>query len=181
MKKILVLKASSRLGGNSSGLADAFIEGAKSAGNQVEKLDLRALRIDPCTACDLCFSTGEPCVQDDDMDRVYEAIKANEVIVFAMPLYYYSIPAKLKAVIDRMYALYMHGGYPEREAMLLITAADSAPDTFSAVDASWRKILSYLGWPILGTVYAGGVNKPGDIDRTEYPAAARKLGVSVCL
>ena len=181
MKKILVITASPRVGGNSGRLADAFIEGAKSAGNQVEKLDLRPLQINPCIVCDQCFSKGKPCVLNDDMDQVYQGIEANEIIVFAMPLYYYSIPANLVAAINRLYALWSHGGYPKRQAMLLIAAGDSAPDTFNAVDTTWRKILSHLEWPLLGTVYAGNVNDLGAVDKTEYPAAAKKLGASIHL
>jgi multimeric flavodoxin WrbA len=179
MKKVLVITASPRVGGNSDRLADAFMKGAKSAGNLAEKLELRPLRINPCVACDKCFSGGKPCVQDDDMDRVYQAVEDNDIIVFAMPLYYYSIPANLKAVIDRLYALYVRGGYPKRRAVVLVAAGDSAQDTFHAVDVSWRKILSHLEWPLLGTVYAGSVLECGAVDKTEYPAAAEKLGASI--
>ena len=176
--KILVISSSPRVGGNSDKLADAFMEGAKSVGNQVEKLDLYSLRIDPCIACDKCWSTGKPCIIQDDMDSVYQAIERNEVVAFAMPLYYYNIPAKLKAVIDRLYALYSKG-YPKRRAVVLVSAGDSAPDTFNAVDVSWRKILSHLEWPLLGTVYAGNINDFGAVDKTDYPVSARRLGASI--
>ena len=176
--KILVITSSPRLGSNSDKLAEAFIQGAKSSGNQVEKLELRPLKIEPCIACDKCWSSGKPCILNDDMDRVYQGIEANEVIVFAMPLYYYNIPAKLKAVIDRFYAIFMKG-YPNRKAVLLVAAGDTASDTFNAVDVSWRKILSHLGWPLLGTVYAGNVNDLGAIDKTDYLDAAKKLGTSI--
>ena len=179
--KILVITSSPRIGSNSDKLAEAFIQGAESAGNQVEKLELRPLQIEPCIACDKCWSTGKPCILNDDMDRVYEAIEANEAVVFAMPLYYYNIPAKLKAVIDRFYAIFMKDmkGYPKRQAALLIAAGDTTPDTFDSVDASWRKILSHLGWPLLGKVYAGNVNDLGAIDKTDYLDAAKKLGASI--
>ena len=177
-KKVIVITASPRAGGNSDRLAEAFMEGARSAGNTVEKLELRPLRIEPCVACDKCWSSGKPCIIGDGMDSVYQAIDSNEVIVFSMPLYYYSIPAKLKAVIDRLYALYTKG-YPKRQAVVLVAAGDTAPDTFNAVDVSWRKILSYLGWPLLGTVYAGNVNDYGAIEKTDYPSAARRLGASI--
>ena len=145
----------------------------------MEKLELRQLQINSCVACDHCFSKGKPCVLNDDMDQVYQGIDANEIIVFAMPLYYWSMPANLKAAIDRLYALWIHGGYPKRQAILLIAAGDTPPDTFDTVDATWRKILSHLGWPLLGTVYAINVYERGAIDKTEYPAAAKKLGASI--
>ena len=178
MKKILVITTSPRLGGNSDKLAEAFIEGAKSEGNRIEKIDLRPLRIEPCIACDKCFSSGKPCILNDDMDKIYQAIDANEVIAFSMPLYYWNIPAKLKAVIDRFYALFSKG-YPKRQAALLISAGDTAQDTFAIVDASWKKILSHMGWELLGTVYAGNVNDLGAVEKTAYLAEAKKLGSSI--
>lgn len=177
-KRVMVIKASPRVGGNSDRLAEAFMEGARSAGNKVDKLELRKLRIEPCIACDKCWSSGKPCVIGDDMDSIYQAIDSNEVIAFSMPLYYYNIPAKLKAVIDRLYAIYSKG-YPKRQAAVFVAAGDTAPDTFDAVDTSWRKVLSHLGWPLLGTVYAGNVNDYGAVDQTDYPAAARRLGASI--
>jgi multimeric flavodoxin WrbA len=175
---ILVIKSSPRIGSNSDKLAESFIQGARSAGNHVEKLELRSLQIEPCIACDKCWSTGKPCILNDDMDKVYQAIEANEAIVFAMPLYYYNIPAKLKAVIDRFYALFMKG-YPKRQVALLVAAGDSAPDTFDVVEVSWRKILSHLDWPLLGKIYAGNINDLGAVDETSYLEAAKSLGASI--
>ena len=61
-KKVLILSGSPRKGGNSDILCDRFGEGAKEAGNKVEKVFLRSLKIGHCTACYGCRGKGV-CVQ----------------------------------------------------------------------------------------------------------------------
>ncbi len=71
-KKVLVLSASPRKGGNSDMLCDQFILGAKEAGNPTEKIFLRDKTINYCTGCGTCFNRGEGCSQKDDMAEVLE-------------------------------------------------------------------------------------------------------------
>ena len=61
-RNILVLTGSPRKGGNSDLLADAFIKGAKAAGNRVDKYETGLKRIVGCKACDNA-SQGEACVR----------------------------------------------------------------------------------------------------------------------
>jgi multimeric flavodoxin WrbA len=71
MKKVLILSASPRKGGNSDTLCDEFMRGAKDAGNTVEKIALHEKRIGYCTGCGVCNRTHQ-CVQKDDMAEVRE-------------------------------------------------------------------------------------------------------------
>ena len=66
-KKVLVLSASPRRGGNSDTLCDQFMLGAAEAGNQVEKINLQYNKINFCLGCMDCQSNGGECVQKDDM------------------------------------------------------------------------------------------------------------------
>lgn len=84
-KKVLILSASPRKGGNSDLLCDQFMLGAKEAGNQAEKIFLRDKEIGYCIGCGSCFASHE-CVQTDDMDEVLEKMIAAEVIVMATPV-----------------------------------------------------------------------------------------------
>ena len=182
--KILLISASSRLNGNSDILADAFTKGAVRSGNKVTRISLASMRINPCSACDLCASNGNPkgcpCVQNDDMAQIYKLVNENELVVFAMPLYFYTFPAKLKALIDRFYGYYMTGGYPKREAMLLAVAADDAPNTFDALKLTYGQIMGHLEWKDRGTYFVKGVMAKGDINsRAEVLDDAEKLGASL--
>ena len=94
-KKVLVLSASPRKGGNSDLLCDQFMRGAKEAGNQVEKIFLRDKRINYCIGCGACQGNGGKCVQKDDMAEVLDKMIAADVIVMATPVYFYTMNAQM--------------------------------------------------------------------------------------
>ena len=62
-----------------------------------------------CRACETCFSTGKACTFDDDFNTIAPAILEADVIVFTMPVYWYSIPAQIKGVIDRIFSMVVGG------------------------------------------------------------------------
>ena len=103
-KAVLILSGSPRKGGNSNLLCDEFLRGAREAGNQVEKIFLRSKKIAPCNACYFCKRSGGQCAIQDDMAEVLDKMQAADVIVMASPVYFYSIDAQMKAVIDRSVA-----------------------------------------------------------------------------
>ncbi|HOX32240.1 MAG TPA: flavodoxin family protein [Spirochaetales bacterium] len=104
-RSIVVVESSPRKAGNSSLLARRLIEGAGSAGARVEEFALRGLKVGPCIACDSCRRPGaRGCVVPDDMQAIYAAIRAAEAVVLASPVYWFSVNAQLKALIDRLYA-----------------------------------------------------------------------------
>ncbi len=177
--KVLIISCSPRVDGNSDQLADAFGRGAVAAGHTVERVRLRTLKLLPCIACDRCFSTGSPCVQNDDMDQVYQALDKCDLVAFAMPLYFYTFPANLKMVIDRLYAYYSKERAFVRQAVLLAAAADNAPNTFDALKLSYEILLNYLGWKDAGQLFAFEVMEKGDVARSGKLAEAEKLGASL--
>ena len=99
-KKVLILSASPRKGGNSDLLCDQFAKGAEEAGHQVEKLRVQEKKIAPCLACYGCRNTGV-CVQKDDMAEILEKMVKADVLVLATPVYFYSMDGQLKTLIDR--------------------------------------------------------------------------------
>ena len=104
-KKILILSGSPRKSGNSDLLCDAFASGAKETGNEVEKIRVGAKKIAYCSACYYCREHGGKCVHQDDVAEILQKMIDADVIVLASPVYFYSIDAQLKAVIDRTLAL----------------------------------------------------------------------------
>lgn len=99
-KKILILSGSPRKQGNSDLLCDEFMRGALEAGHTVEKIRVQEKKVAYCTACYACLDTGN-CAIKDDMAEIMEKMIACDVMVLASPVYFYSIDAQLKAVIDR--------------------------------------------------------------------------------
>ena len=106
MKKVLILEGSPRRNGNSAILSEEFARGAEEAGCSVEKVRVCGRKIAGCLGCNACYRNGGTCVQKDDMAEVREKMLAADVIVLASPIYFYSMPAQMKAVIDRTYAFY---------------------------------------------------------------------------
>lgn len=102
--KILGILGSSRPGGNTELLLDIALDKARKECGETSKVLLRDLNIKPCDGCNGCFSNGE-CVIDDDMHQVYEKIRWANGIIWASPVYYWSMSGLTKMAMDRTYAL----------------------------------------------------------------------------
>ena len=167
MKKILILMGSPRKTGNSAVLADHLANGAIKAGAHVESLFIHGMDINPCTGCDQCQGEdASGCVIDDDMQNVYGKLEKADSIVFASPIYWFSVTAQLKMVIDRIYAV---GGGDKnilkgKSFGVLLMFADSDPFTSGAINAlrMFQDISAYLGTTIVGMVY-GSAYEAGEI------------------
>ena len=104
MSRILILSSSPRRNGNSDLLCDRFAEGAGKAGHQVEKIRLAEKKIGYCTACYAC--RNGKCPQQDDAPEILEKMLTADVIVLATPVYFYTMCAQLKALLDRTVAIF---------------------------------------------------------------------------
>ena len=178
MSRITVLVGSPRKGGNTERLADAFIEGAEQAGNGVVKIHLGECRVNGCLGCDSCMKNGGKCVQDDDMQAVYEALYDSDVVVLATPIYCYATSAQLKAVMDRFYATITRP-FPIGSAALLAVYGDESPSEADVAIAHYRALLRGTGWRDLGIVTASGVLHKGDIAGHASLRLAEELGKSL--
>lgn len=83
-KKVLIISGSPRKNGNSDILCEQFKKGAEESGNQVEKVFLRQLTINPCVACYGCRET-KACIQRDDMKELLDKMVEADVLVLATP------------------------------------------------------------------------------------------------
>ena len=96
MKKILVIHGSGRPHGNTAQLIESFVRGAEEAGNSVEIISLNKHEVKGCLGCNAC-RYGKSCVQKDSFNEIVPKIKGADCIVFASPLYFWTISSKLKA------------------------------------------------------------------------------------
>ena len=126
MKKVLILSGSPRKGGNSDTLCDEFMKGAIEAGNEVEKVFVAGKNIGYCKACYACKDTGVCAIKDDMADVLQKMLDA-DVIVLSSPVYFYSISAQLKAVIDRTVARWLE--FRDKEFYYIMTAAEDEKHT----------------------------------------------------
>lgn len=102
--KIAGILGSPRRGGNTEILLDLALEEAKRAGARVSKIPLRTKTIAPCNGCLKCVKTGK-CVIKDDMQEIYQEMLTSEGILWATPVYFWSMSGQTKIVMDRTYAL----------------------------------------------------------------------------
>ncbi len=186
--KILVVLGGGRPHGNTAQLADAFMEGAASVGHELKLLNLNKVNIQGCMGCNVC-RYRKPCVIKDDWNRIVPDFDWADMIVFASPLYFWTISAKLKSFIERFYniaeedhdpPLGRYEKYPQKKAALLMTAADNFFWTFSqAVSYYQFAVVNYIGFEDCGMVLAGGcgesMGKP-NIAATEHLKQAYEFG-----
>ena len=165
MKKILVLVTGGRPRGNTRQLADAFAQGAREAGHEVQVLYLQNKEIRGCLGCNAC-RYGKPCVQKDDFAALVPHIAWCDTLVFASPLYFWTICARMKAILERFYSLAQpddapplgrYEAYPKKDCALLMTAADDLFWTFEQAVSYYRfALVNYIGFRDRGMVLAGG-------------------------
>ena len=120
-KKVLVLEGSPRRKGNTDLLSDQFIRGVQEAGHEAEKVYLQGKKINYCVDCEMCQKNGGGCVQKDDFGEICEKIVACDVLVLATPVYFYSVTAQMKTLMDRMYSA--HQVISGKECYLLTAGA----------------------------------------------------------
>ena len=177
MKNILIIIGSPRKKGNTYQLAQAFLKGAQEEGAQVRVVDLAETRIQGCLDCSGCEKTGR-CVQKDGMEEVYEAIGDCDLLVLATPIFFFSLSAQLKAVLDRLhsYALSIHYQFPPKECVLLAVAGDKDPQYMQQVVTYYQTFTNRLGWVDRGIILAPGAKGRGAIQGHVALKQAQELG-----
>lgn len=155
--KILVLNGSPRPQGNTSRMIHAFEEGAKKVGHDIEVIDVCKKKIAGCLACEYCHNKGQgKCIQNDDMQEIYEHLNTCDMLVLASPIYYHGITAQLKCAIDRFYSV----AYPKKpenlkKVAMILSSGDN--DMYDGALFSYKgDFLDYLGLEDMGVFTAYG-------------------------
>lgn len=176
-KHIVILSSSPRRGGNSDKLCDRFLEGAREAGHEVEKIFLKDFKINYCTGCNTCFNGAKPCPQRDDAAGILAKMVAADVIVMASPVYFYTVSAQMKTLIDRACARYLE--MTGKEFFFIVTAAEQSIPAMQRTIACFRGFLDCLGNPQeKGVVYGVGAWHVGEIDGTPAMREAYEAGLN---
>ena len=175
-KKILIVSASPRTGGNSDLLCDQFAKGAQEAGHQVEKIRVREKKIAPCLACYGCRGTGI-CVQKDDMAEILEKLVEADMLVLATPVYFYSMDGQLKTMIDRTLPRYTQ--IKDKELYFIATAAAGRRAMERTMDAMQGFADCLPGARVMGRIYGEGVYQKGEVEATAAFEQAYEAGRSL--
>ena len=179
-KKIVVITGSPRKGGNSFAMTDAFISAAEAEGHEVTRFDAAFARLGGCHACETCFSTGKACSFDDDFNKIAPYIEQADAVVFTTPLYWYSYPSQIKAVIDKLYSLCVGKRQISGKKCALVACCEEEDvRVLDGIKQPYERMIALLGWESVGEVLVPGVLNKGDIDRTDGCKRAAELAKSI--
>lgn len=175
MKNVLVLCSSPRTLGNTEILANEFVKGATDAGNQVEYVRLADKKIGFCIGCRVC-QNSEKCFQEDDMENLIEKVLNADIIVFATPVYFYTMSAQMKIFIDRLTPIYEK---VRADIYILATAWDSCEENLELTAESIRGLtdMCFEDCKEKGCLLVGDCEHKGDIlNKKEELLKAYEMG-----
>ncbi len=181
--KVLGIFGSPRREGNSDTLMKAFLQGAAATGTLVEEIYLRGLKISPCLEIYHCFKDGT-CPIKDDMRGLYEKLLEADVVALASPVFFYSLTAQAKAMIDRTQALWarryvLKNDFPggNRQGVLLCVGATKGRLLFVGPRLVARYFFDAINVRYAAEVLVRGVDEKGAIqERPEVLEQAGDLG-----
>lgn len=166
-KKIVVITGSPRKNGNSLAMTEAFIQAAEARGHIITRFDAAMKNVGGCRACETCFKTGKACSFDDDFNNIAPAILEADAVVFTMPVYWYSIPAQIKSVIDKLFSFVVGGkDIAGKECALIACCEEEDMSVLDGVRIPLERSSALMKWKMVGEVLISGVYNVGDIART---------------
>jgi multimeric flavodoxin WrbA len=169
--KIAILNGSPRKE-NTAAMVDAFAEGAKAAGHEVEILHVGKMKIGGCLGCEYCHTKGEgKCVQKDDMEKVMPAYLDSDMVVFASPIYYFGITAQMAAAIQRVYAI----GKPAKATKAALLLSSGSPGVHDGAITTYKSICAFTGIEDAGVCIAAGEENQSEAKLTEIREFAKSL------
>ena len=170
--KIAAVLGSPRPQGNSSTLAQKFLETARELGAEVQVYPLNRMSFQGCQGCGACKTDRETCILEDDLTPVLEDIKAADVLVLASPVYFGDLSGQLKCFFDRTYS-YITPDFTTRvpggkKAVLVLVQANPEEAQFSDIFRRYQRWLTLFGYAPIHLLRAVGVKNLGEIN--QHPA-----------
>ena len=176
--KILAINGSPRIGGNTDTLLDKVLEGAKSKGAEVEKIILNELKFSPCQECENIKDNGS-CIVQDDMQDVYEKIKNVDVLILASPVFFGSLSAQSKMMIDRFqcawrakYRLKKDAGYKKIAGVFISVEGSDRKDFFENAKSIVKNMFATINVDYKEELFCPGVD--GKVGILKHPDCLKK-------
>ena len=129
---VLGINGSPRIKGNTDIILEKALEGAKKAGVQTEKIILNKLNMHPCQECEVVKDDGT-CKVEDDFQALYRKIMASDGVILATPIFFGSLSAQVKTMIDRFQCAWRYKYVLKKPPLKKIV-----PGIFICVEASKR-------------------------------------------
>lgn len=174
MKRVVGILGSPRKGGNADILLDRSLDGSRSAGAATEKIVLNGLNFKPCQECGGCEKTGI-CVIRDDMRLVYETAANADGIAVASPVFFGTVSAQLKMMVDRFQCLWidkyvLKNRAPRsknRRGIFLCASAAERPDFFESSSKIVRNLFATLDVEYSGDLFCANLHGKAEVLQNE--------------
>lgn len=180
MGYVVGVVGSPRKGGNTEVLVKEALEAAREGGAETVLFHLAEMTVSPCQGCLVCKKEGR-CVQQDDMQKIYEAFEKADGFVLGSPVYFATVSAQFKAMMDRFIALIdenFRSRLPEgKRALLIFPQGDEREDAYLEGLSCVETTCEWLGIEVIGRIIAAGVEEPGEVaDDKELIRRVREKG-----
>ncbi len=185
MLTVLGISTSPRWKGNSDLLLRQALAGAEQAGSQVEYLRLCNYKIDGCQECYACATTGQ-CPVKDDYQPVLDKMLQTDRIIFATPVFFMTVSAQAKLLIDRGQCLWVRHNrlkqplfQPKRDRRGMIIAVGGSPsrEQFDCVERPIQSCFEHLEVDCVSTLFINRVDeKDAILQRPDALEQAFRLG-----
>jgi multimeric flavodoxin WrbA len=179
--KVIGISASPRLNGNSDLLLRQALAGAESVGAQTEYLRLSDFKIAPCIECNSCYKTGR-CVVKDDYHIISAKMLDADRLIFATPIFFMTVCAQAKALIDRCQCLWAHKyvlkkplintAGRDRRAMVIAVGGSKSKKMFDCIRLTMKYFFDVLDFNYAANLFVNKVEDPGQIK--EHPSAMKE-------
>jgi multimeric flavodoxin WrbA len=164
---------SPRRKGNTSFLLNSFLEETKRLGADTHVVHVPDLTIRPCTGCSLCEKKGF-CHFDDDMtNTVFPLLRNSDAVIIASPIYFYNVPAEMKAMIDRTQTLWSRKfklglkdpDEHKRKGFLLSVGATRGKDLFDSINLTMKYFFRGISTDFAGSLTYSRIEDPGEMKK----------------
>lgn len=169
--KVIALIGSPRKGGNTELLLSEAIKGIEDSGFSVEVFSLNSMNILPCQGCSGCDETGI-CIYDDDMTKIYEAIREADRVILASPIFFFALSAQTKIMIDRCQSFWCEkyllkkpvpAGKEGRKGLLLMVGGMKNEKEFQCSELTAKAFFRTISVSEHTTISISGVDNKGAI------------------
>ena len=178
--KVLGISTSPRIKGNSDLLLRQALTGAESAGAQIEYIHLTDYNISPCTECNACYKTGK-CKVEDDYQQLMEKLIHTDRLIFATPIFFMTVCAQAKMLIDRCQCLWAYKYVlkkelfnPERDrrGMVIAVGGSKGVKQFDSIRLTMKVYFDALQIQYSAGLFVNKVDGRGDVEK--HPSALKE-------
>ncbi len=183
VKRVTAFCGSPRTAGNTETLLRIMLDGAKSKGASIQFRKINTMSIRGCQACEWCNDkSAEFCIQQDDMQTLYQDIRDSDAVIFGTPIYMWQMTGQMKVMLDRLYGLILQNFDskigPRKTAMLFTQAASEG--SFQAYIDSTVDVFRFLKFDVQNTLVAADTEDPEKIkENKDLMEKAFSIGLSL--